>query len=228
MSIQPSFPSAPPSHVGPIAFERWTALIPLKGGSDRKTRLAAYLSAAQRHHLASAMFRHVGRVLSKCRGVDDVVLLSSAHEEAWVGRHIADLGRGLNVELVAAVEILPASPLLVIHADLPLLTVADVEALLAAGTRTGCAIAPDRVGTGTNAIALRDPHGFHFQFGPGSFELHALGRNPRPEILCRRGLSQDIDTWDDLGMLLDHRGRSNPSDAFGNISMGTVNSAPSA
>ena len=43
-----------------------------------------------------------------------------------------------------------------------------VGGFFGAGDGAGCAIAPDRHGTGTNALALGEPLGFDFSFGPNS------------------------------------------------------------
>src|SRR5207248_2686635 len=81
---------------------------------------------------------------------------------------VPDRGRGLNPEL-QALEI--PGPRLVIHADLPLVGPDDVEALLAAAGGGG-AIAPDRHGTGVNAVALDAGVSIEFRFGPGSLARH--------------------------------------------------------
>jgi 2-phospho-L-lactate guanylyltransferase len=44
---------------------RWTALIPLKGGAKRKSRLAPCLSPAERAALSDRMVRHVCAVLGE-------------------------------------------------------------------------------------------------------------------------------------------------------------------
>jgi 2-phospho-L-lactate guanylyltransferase len=85
---------------------------------------------------------------------------------------------------------------LVIHADLPLLSVDDIAALLT-GDGASSAIAPDRHGSGTNALALVEPRGFDFAFGPNSFTRHCVAaRGAR--IVTRLGLGLDIDTAADL------------------------------
>lgn len=175
----------------------WLAVIPLKQEPDRKTRLAGWLTDEQRRQLSRLMFDHVAGVLARVKAVREVALLSETRPEGWSGRLFADRRRGLNAELAAVADECGSSPLLVIHADLPLVSEADVTALLAAAER-GYALAPDRHGTGTNALALRDPAGFSFAFGPGSFARHCAADRPRPVAVLRRGLSLDIDAPQDL------------------------------
>src|SRR3546814_6871584 len=64
-----------------------------------------------------------------------------------------DQGRGLNEELTAFRTREPAQSMIFIHGDLPLLVPEEIEALIQAAGG-GCALAPDRHGSGTNAIAL--------------------------------------------------------------------------
>lgn len=175
----------------------WTALIPLKPASAGKTRLAAHLPPEERAALSRSLFEHVAGVLGRVPALSSLILLSEKQPETWQSGWIEDRGRGLNGELEAARFALGAAPLLVIHADLPLLAETDIIELLDAAEQAGCAIAPDRHGTGTNALALRDGRPFEFRFGPDSFRLHrAQAGNCRTVEL--QGLGLDLDTPDDL------------------------------
>src|SRR3546814_4979059 len=60
-----------------------------------------------------------------------------------------DQGRGLNEELTAFRTSEPAQSMIFIHGDLPLLVPEEIEALIQAAGG-GCALAPDRHGSGTN------------------------------------------------------------------------------
>jgi 2-phospho-L-lactate guanylyltransferase len=108
-----------------------------------------------------------------------------------------DGGHGLNTEIASATHTLGDTRVAVIHGDLPFLTVDDVSALLASG-ENGYGIAPDRHGSGTNAMALRDACGFSFGFGQNSFHYHSAQAKGRAQIIRRHGLAFDIDTADDL------------------------------
>jgi 2-phospho-L-lactate guanylyltransferase len=173
----------------------WTALVPLKPPVDRKTRLSGRLSSANRADLADAMFEHVAQTLRRSDLVGRIILMSGASPPGWTGDWRHDAGRGLNAELMAARAALGSAPLLVIHADLPLVDSADITALLAAAVG-GCALAPDRHGTGTNALAIRDGRAFEYRFGPNSRALHVAQGEGR--VVERPGLALDVDTPDDL------------------------------
>jgi len=176
----------------------WSAIIPLKPPGKRKTRLAARLSAAQRDHLAEAMFHHVAAVLCAVPSILDIALLAESPLPGWPGRWIQDHGRGLNAELCDAAKSRGPRHLLVIHADLPCLAASDILDLTADEARS--AIAPDRHGTGTNALALRGDAAMSFAFGAHSFERHRAQMLRRMRVVKRVGLALDIDTPDDLAM----------------------------
>jgi 2-phospho-L-lactate guanylyltransferase len=176
---------------------RWTAVIPFKGTGERKTRLAGQLSPPERQRLSRQMFMHVVGVLSAVPDLSDIAVLSDQRTEGWTGRLVFDEGRGLNAELRALAESLGSAPLLVIHADLPLLQSDDVLMLLSEAGG-GYAIGPDRHASGTNALALGNPRGFGFAFGADSFARHVAAARGRAGVVKRLGLGLDIDTPDDL------------------------------
>lgn len=176
--------------------ERWTALVPFKPPGERKTRLSPHLSVLERDRLAEKLFAHVTAVLQATDEIYETILLSTGRF-GWPGPWIDDGGGGLNRELQAAQKNLFRPRLLVIHADLPLLRVQDVQVLLSAATGSG-AIAVDHHNSGTNALALYEPSEFSFAFGPRSFEKHVQGFDGRACIVERNGLALDIDTATDL------------------------------
>ncbi len=179
----------------------WTALVPIKPPADRKMRLASDLTAPERVALSEHMLSHVLDVLLQCAMIERIMLLSSA-SGLWDGPHIRDLGRGLNDELMSAREDLGRTPLLVLHADLPLLAPADVADLVDRA-RLGVSIAPDRHGAGTNAVAIADRRDFNFRFGLDSFSQHLASQDgPSPAVVRRQGLAFDVDTMDDLKLAL--------------------------
>ena len=175
----------------------WTAVIPFKGSAERKTRLGNRLGIEERQGLSQELFEHVVNVLQQASMLKEVVLLSDMRPNRWQGPFILDEGRGLNVELKMLVESQRPARLLVIHADLPLVSVDDIAALIAE-CGVGCAIAPDRHGTGTNALALVEPVGFDFAFGPNSFARHCAVAKGKARVVTRPGLGLDIDTAADL------------------------------
>jgi 2-phospho-L-lactate guanylyltransferase len=170
----------------------FTAVLLYKGAGEHKTRLSGRLDAVARERLSARLFAHVAGVLFDSPGLADVALLSDVCPAGWRGRFLRDAGRGMNAELAAVGAVL-GGPMLVVHADLPFVEVGDIAAMIEAGD----AVAPDRHGSGTNALALVSPRGFGFAFGAGSFAKHRIAA-PGARIVERVGLRFDIDTVEDL------------------------------
>ncbi len=177
---------------------RWTAILPLKLSADRKSRLAPVLSLEERRRLGDRMASHVIAELGSLAAIYEIIILSPQVVTSWPVRTVVDHGRGLNAELDAVALTLPG-PLLIVHGDLPLVAAQDIKAMLDAPEAAGCAIAPDRHGQGTNALALHiRPDGFGFAFGPNSFARHQRRLEHNMAVIRREGLACDIDTPDDL------------------------------
>lgn|SRR3546814_375694 len=177
----------------------WTAVVPLKTSGERKSRLAALLSAEERSALSVRMFHHVVDVLTQVPAIGRIIVLAEECPADWDGDWMADGGRGLNPELEQARKLV-AGDLIVLHADLPLLTPGDVTALIEAASESGLAIAPDRHRTGTNGLALKASTRLEFSFGADSFRLHRLQRSDCM-VVERDGFALDLDTPDDLKAL---------------------------
>ena len=119
----------------------------------------------------------------------------------------ADRGEGLNTALTHALQALHkfgCREVLILPADLPAVSAADIDALVQAGRSGGISIAPDAADTGTNALCLASAHPFRFQFGPDSKRLHVeeaqrLGLNP--QVVRLPGLEFDVDLPTDLQRL---------------------------
>jgi len=180
----------------------WTAVVPLKCGPERKTRLAAALSPAEREALSDQMAEHVLTVLKATPQITIVLSLTPRPPHVADVLWIEDKGRGLNEELTALRATYGDAPLLIVHGDLPLLRVEDVSALLAAAEVQGAALAPDRLGQGTNALALMPTSTGPFVFGAGSCFAHRTSISPSPVIVVREGLSHDVDTPEDLDLVV--------------------------
>jgi 2-phospho-L-lactate guanylyltransferase len=178
----------------------WRAIVPLKAPGQRKSRLDGILSSAERDQLSERMFAHVTSQLASCSLIASVSVLAPVRPRGWAGGWAPDGGLGLNGELMRLRALGGRERLLVVHADLPGLCVEDVSALVRGAEAVGVALAADRHGEGTNAVALKAEQSFAFCFGPQSLALHkAQHRNCA--ILQSTGLSWDIDTPEDLALL---------------------------
>lgn len=180
------------------------AIIPVKGTDLGKQRLAGVLGGPERKHLVAAMLGHVVTAVKDANGIDRVALLgSSRHGLSAEIELLPDAGTGLNPALASAFATAVeagATRVVIVFADLPQLTPAEVEQLTAA---PGIAIAADRHGTGTNALSLPLPatSAFTFAFGPDSFSRHQAeaARIGVPiAAIHSPGLQRDVDEPADL------------------------------
>jgi 2-phospho-L-lactate guanylyltransferase len=176
-------------------------LVPVKRLDEAKTRLSEVLSAAERAALAQELLAHVLTAVRDAR-VGPVTVVTSEQELDLdgIGRFDDD-GLPWNDALTAAMRDVRQPVALVVAADLPLLTAADVCALVHAIPGRGMAIARARDG-GTNAVGMRPPGLLATQFGePQSAALHeratwAAGADAH--VLDLPGLAFDVDTPADL------------------------------
>lgn len=178
----------------------WHALVPFRQGEGGKSRLASRLSIEDRAGMALDMAQHVMAELGKVPELATLSLLAPEQPSWWSGLWARDEGAGLNPEIARWRNGLGHEPMLVVHADLPLLRADEVSALLACAGANGMAMATDRAGEGTNALAIADGRDFTFRFGPGSRALHVAQVAGMP-VLSDVGLMTDIDTPDDLAWL---------------------------
>ncbi|MDR2857341.1 MAG: 2-phospho-L-lactate guanylyltransferase [Novosphingobium sp.] len=182
------------------------AIIPVKASPESKSRLAGVLDAPARAALVDAMLARVLDAAHGARNIARICLLGTPR--GAVPRNITVLdepGGGLNAAVTAALAQAAnqnATRAIFIHGDLPQVTARDLE-LLAAAPASEIAIAPDRHGTGTNAISLPLPEAkdFSFAFGPDSFARHnaeAARLGLKLEEIHSLGLARDIDEPEDL------------------------------
>lgn len=185
------------------------AVVPVKHLSDAKTRLAGRLTPAERRTLVLELLDHLLGVLIHSELIEDIIVVSPDPEigrkaEATGATALLQSGAGLNEAiLLGRDEALRrgADGMLVLLADLPLLTSADVDAIVRSIGDSAVVLAPDRHERGTNALAMRPPEAIEPAFGIDSLHRHRLAA-------CEHGLTTreyraqgtgfDIDTPADL------------------------------
>jgi 2-phospho-L-lactate guanylyltransferase len=127
---------------------------------------------------------------------------------------LADTGESLNIALAQAQRMLldfGCHEVVVLPADLPRVTAAEIDTLVRAGREGGFSIAPDASGTGTNALCLVSTQPFQFQFGPDSQRLHlreAQRMGFTPQVVRLPGLAFDVDSPSDLERLEEQQWRA--------------------
>jgi 2-phospho-L-lactate guanylyltransferase len=190
--------------------------LPLRRLADAKGRLGALLSPEERGQLAFGLLERAAAALLE-GGVERALVIT---RDRQLGA--ADLSADPRLSLALQEPQLPglngalrqaqhwareadADALLIVLPDLPLLTAADVRAMLNAARESETAVlAPDRAGAGSNALLLAPPDIIAPSFGEGSARRHraALALAGVPLTVLRRpGLALDLDTADDLAAL---------------------------
>jgi 2-phospho-L-lactate guanylyltransferase len=194
----------------------WAA-VPFKGLAAPKRRLASALSLLERRRLAAAMLRDVLSALRAASGFGRLLVIGDLAALQLADRLGAEplLERGRTgyrsaaEQAASAARAGGAAGLLVLPADLPLATSADLECLLLQSRKAAVTLVSSRDGRGTNALLTRPPGVIPYQYGCESFRAHvqaAERRSLQVAVLNLPALALDIDQPGDLQFFLDHPG----------------------
>jgi 2-phospho-L-lactate guanylyltransferase len=189
-------------------------VIPFRGPGSAKSRLASGITDTARRQIARGMFQHVLNVACEVSGPRRVLVVTASKTAAVIARRcgagvLRETAAGYNEAVAEAIEHLRtrgATTAAVVAADLPLLKASNLAVLERCGRDGNVGIAPDRSGGGTNALTLPLSLAFKFHFGADSLYRHQregrrLGATVR--LVRQAGLASDVDTPDDLDLLVD-------------------------
>lgn len=186
------------------------ALIPLNDLSRAKGRLAELLAPVQRLQLAVATFTHIC-IEAQSAGFEVVVLAARAKDVHLFKDMRVLLERpqlsGLNAQLEEALSVLDADQVLILHADVPLASAAELRRLADAAPSAPSVTLVRSLDGGTNAMLLKPPRAFPLHYGPGSFARHvAAARDARLNVVAFQSaeLALDLDTPSDIEAFLAH------------------------
>jgi 2-phospho-L-lactate guanylyltransferase len=195
------------------------AVVPLKSPDEAKSRLATVLNAAQRRALMFALAERVIRTLHATPGIDVVAVVTASNEvaafarslQAEVIRHAEDFGTASAfASAVRHLQPLHLQRLLMIAGDLPLVSNAALENLLACSTAPrSVVVVPDRHSLGTNALLCSPPEIIAPCFGSNSFQQHLRAAElagVSARVLQDDSLALDLDVADDLEFLRSNGG----------------------
>ena len=190
---------------------RVVAVVPVAGLEGAKSRLGEVLDAEERHDLVERLVRHTVATVAAAPGIDEAIVVTPDDEVRALAlelgaRPIRQLGRGLDAGLRegrADALATGAAAMVIVPIDLPRLSTAAVEALiapLASPERPLVVLAPDRHGRGTNALLVAPPDAIELRFGPDSREAHRRAAEAAGARFVEIGgaLALDLDTPDDL------------------------------
>ncbi len=190
------------------------AVVPVKALSRSKSRLSLVLGVEERQALSASLLAHTLDSLTRAEGIGRIAVVSSDAQVRSLARargavYIEDPpAGGLNQALERARQTAldqHATRLLVLPADLPRLTAEAITSLASLGNGApSVVLAPDRHGSGTNALLLTPPGLIEYAFGPLSFMRHlqlAEAAGIQPQICRSPAFALDLDLPEDLSLL---------------------------
>ncbi len=187
------------------------AIVPIKPLRRGKSRLSGVLTEDERTDLNRRLLSHTLETLTSIPDIEHVLVVSRdpaalALARQHGARTVQENGAPqLNLALARATVVVKnyqTRGVLIVPADLPLLTVEDIHAMIErACDPPVVVIAPDRHQLGTNALLICPLGVIPYEFGPGSFQRHcasAREAGARLEIVTLPSLGLDMDLPEDL------------------------------
>lgn len=190
------------------------AIVPVKPLRRGKSRLAGLLSEDQRTQLNRYLLEHTLTVLNEVREIEHTLVVSrdpaalSLTREMGGRTVLEDGAPQFNTAIkraTLAASAQGAHAVLVLPADIPLITPEEVRRLIKAGRNPPVAvISPDRRQNGTNGLFVNPAGLFEYGYGPGSYQRHrerAAQAGARVELIESEALGLDLDLPEDLELL---------------------------
>jgi len=188
------------------------AIIPVKPLKRLRSEQNNTLSEEEWAKLNTHMLESIIESVRLVKCVEEILVVSkdrfllSIARERKVKTLQEDSSSDINMALMRATAIASmykANSLIVLAADLPLISTLDLETFIAISTRRSeMVIAPDRRSIGTNAILLNPINiEFKYQFGVNSFDKHiseAQRLKYQISISDLKSLRIDIDSPEDF------------------------------
>ncbi|HVH77305.1 MAG TPA: 2-phospho-L-lactate guanylyltransferase [Stellaceae bacterium] len=187
------------------------AVVPVKELGLAKQRLAELVPARLRETLALAMLEDVLSAIAQTTGLAGLAVVTvdpaASRLARRYGARLVDMGaRDGHTGAVAAAARLVAAEgaagILTLPGDIPLVTPAEIAAVLQAHRPAPAfTIAPSHDEQGSNAILCSPPEAVPLRFGENSFFPHLRAAEQRgivPTVLRLPGIALDIDNPQDL------------------------------
>lgn len=199
------------------------ALIPVKDLDSCKSRLAHALPDHARPTLMGALLADLIDTLNSCQNVSGIAVVTRCSKAAQLAAaHGAEvlaleddlcLNSGVTAAITAC-TVRNIAEALILHADLPLATTADISNLIETHRSSPASITlvPDNQQNGTNAMLLSLPTTMQFFYGQHSYRQHLdfCQRNAIPvQTVHNERIGCDIDLWQDFAPLLSLRTTGN-------------------
>jgi 2-phospho-L-lactate guanylyltransferase len=172
------------------------------------------LTEDQRTRLNRYLLEHILTVLNEVPEIEHTLVVSRdpaalALTREIGGRTVLENGAPqFNTALKRATAVATmhgAHAVLILPADLPLITAADIKKLLERGKKPPVVvIAPDRRENGTNGLLVNPAGLIEYGYGPGSNRRHAeraAEAGARVEVIPSKTIGLDLDLPEDLEMV---------------------------
>lgn len=193
------------------------AIVPIKPLSLGKSRLAAVMPEEKRHALNQKLYQDTLRILQKVDRISNILVVSRDSDVLAYSREIGirtvqengtpDLNEALRRASLFT-QLYSPNGLVIVPADLPLLTESDViQVIEHCPPAPGAVIVPDRRREGTNILLINPPDLISFSFGFDSFNTHCRlikDAGARLTILENDNIALDLDLPEDLLFLEAH------------------------
>lgn len=189
------------------------AIVPVKPLRLGKSRLSGVLSDDERTVLNRMFLENALGILRVTPQIGHTLVVSRDPAALAIAREfgartvLEDGTPNLNNALQRATMLARAyevNGVLILPADLPLLSQPDIENFIAASGQPPCiTIAPDRHKDGTNALLVEPPGLMKYHYGPQSFEAHcelAQQAGAKVNVVYSYNLALDLDTPEDLNL----------------------------
>lgn len=188
-------------------------IIPIKSFKNSKNRLKPNLNDEARIEFCKRMALDVLNCVKNCKNFDKIIIITKEkHDLSELKNNkiyfLEDKEeKGINQAIQLAFEtynINEEDSLLILHADIPLLTEFDMNLITekAKSSQKTAVIVPSRRKDGTNALFLKPPNLIEVQFGKNSYEKHVKSLEKIQDLkvitIENENISLDIDTYQDL------------------------------
>lgn len=202
------------------------AIVPIKPLNRSKSRLSPILNGEQREALSRKMLEMTLTTLKQVDGINGILTISRDNKALTLARAfnvhtVQESGAPeLNAALARATQAVMtwnASRILIMASDIPLVTVEDIESVLALAKHDSrvVVIATDRREEGTNAMLVEPPGLIPYRYGQDSLRKHqeeASRVGVEVRVFRSPTISLDVDIPDDLAAYREIMGQRQPAD----------------
>jgi 2-phospho-L-lactate guanylyltransferase len=190
------------------------AIVPIKPLRRGKSRLSKILSDEERAQLNYQLFKNTIDVLKEVKSISEILVVSRDSDVLTEAREmgVRTVTENGSPELNSALrrasvfsKAFSTQGVLIIPADLPLLTPYDVDDFIQRRVEPPMiVISPDRHRTGTNMLLIDPADLITFSYGLDSFERHCgLARAKGAEVIVVENdrIALDLDVPEDYDLL---------------------------